>query len=147
MVTSHSRGHEIYHDGKFWRYQDTKEKVNDERPCKQCGLPPTPEGRDACLCYIKDATAACCDHGIVDGEMATAHSRGHEIFYDGEFWRYQDSGETINNERPCKQCGLPPTEEGDDACLGHIKGATAACCGHGIADGYIRWFQKREAVE
>jgi hypothetical protein len=79
--------------------------------------------------------------------VATSHSRGHTIYHDGEFWRYQDTNEELNDQRPCTFCGLPPTEEGDDACLGHIKGVIGACCGHGIADGYILWGQKIEAVE
>lgn len=78
--------------------------------------------------------------------MVTSHSRGHAIYHDSEFWRYRDTNEELNDQRPCTFCGLPPTEEGDDACLGHIKGVIGACCGHGIADGYILWGQKREAM-
>jgi len=31
------------------------------------------------------------------------------------------------------------TEEGYDACIGEIKGATHACCGHGVEKGYVKW--------
>lgn len=31
-----------------------------------------------------------------------------------------------------------PTKEGYDACLGYIKGAKSACCGHGIEEPYFR---------
>ena len=41
------------------------------------------------------------------------------------------------DQRPCKKCGKFPTEEGFDYCLGYIKGATSACCGHGIENPYI----------
>lgn len=30
-----------------------------------------------------------------------------------------------------------PTKEGYDACLGRLPGVVAACCGHGVDDGYI----------
>ena len=37
---------------------------------------------------------------------------------------------------PCAKCGLPPTPEGHDGCLGEIAsndhgGIMNACCGHG----------------
>lgn len=69
--------------------------------------------------------------------MATSFSRGHEIYYDGTVWRYNDTGEIDNDSRPCKRCGCMPTKEGYDACLGHIDGATSACCGHGVVDAYV----------
>ena len=31
------------------------------------------------------------------------------------------------------------TEEGYDACIGEIKGATHAYCGHGVEKGYVKW--------
>ena len=68
--------------------------------------------------------------------MITSHSRGHEIYYDGEYWRYVDSGEIDNDNRVCKRCGRKPTVEGYDACLGHVDGCTSVCCGHGVEDGY-----------
>lgn len=43
----------------------------------------------------------------------------------------------LNDSRPCKRCGRMPTKEGYDACLGYIKGAKSACCGHGIEKPYI----------
>lgn len=69
--------------------------------------------------------------------MVTSHSRGHEIYYDGKDWRYVDNNETLNEMRPCKRCGRTPTKEGYDACLGHIEGATSACCGHGVVEPHI----------
>lgn len=68
--------------------------------------------------------------------MATSYSRGWSIYYDwsAENWRYCNNDEIINNERLCKKCGRTPTKDGYDACIGHIEGATAACCGHGILE-------------
>lgn len=64
--------------------------------------------------------------------MTLSWSRGHEIVYENEEWVYKDTGESISAERPCKKCGRMPTVEGYDACLGHVEGATSACCGHGV---------------
>lgn len=71
--------------------------------------------------------------------MITAHSRGHEIYFDGENWRYTDTNEIDIDKRPCKRCGRLPTEEGYDACLGRVEGATSACCGHGVEEGYFKY--------
>ena len=64
MTKSHSRGWEIYWNGKEWRYIDNDELIDDERPCKRCGHKPTKEGYDACLGYIEGVTSACCGHGV-----------------------------------------------------------------------------------
>lgn len=69
--------------------------------------------------------------------MITSYSRGHKIYYDGECWRYYDNKEIVNNDRVCKKCGKKPTKEGYDACLGYIEGATHACCGHGVEEGFV----------
>lgn len=69
--------------------------------------------------------------------MVVSHSRGHEIYYDGETWRYCDNKRMVDDHRPCKRCGRVPTDEGYDACIGHIDGAVSACCGHGIEKPYI----------
>ena len=66
MVKSYSRGHEIYHDGKEWRYVDNNQILDINRPCKRCGRPPTPEGHDACLGFISNVSSACCGHGVED---------------------------------------------------------------------------------
>ena len=76
--------------------------------------------------------------------MATSHSRGHLIYYDWntENWRYSDTNEIVNNNRPCKKCGHGSTIEGYDACLGYIEDALHACCGHGVEKGYIVYANK-----
>lgn len=68
--------------------------------------------------------------------------RGHLCEWDGERWRYLDTGEPAEgNPRPCPHCGSLPTPEGHDACLGAIPGAAGACCGHGVHLGYVNWPQ------
>lgn len=69
--------------------------------------------------------------------MVKSNSRGWDIYHDGINWRYSDNDEIFDDGRPCKRCGKHPTKEGYDACLGYIKGAKHACCGHGIEKGYI----------
>jgi len=64
MVTSNSRGHQIYYDGVNWRYTDTNEIENDSRPCVRCGCFPNQDGSDHCLGYIEGAISACCGHGV-----------------------------------------------------------------------------------
>jgi len=71
--------------------------------------------------------------------MVKSYSRGWEIYYDGENWRYADTNEIVNNNRPCKRCSCPPTKEGYDACLGYIKNVKSACCGHGVEEKYIKY--------
>ena len=66
---------------------------------------------------------------------ATAKTRGHSVFWDGYGWRYADDGSVIAaQDRPCASCGLLPTQEGHDACLGTLSGVSNACCGHGHTD-------------
>lgn len=59
------------------------------------------------------------------------YDRGHRIdLIDGK-WLYTD-GREWDESRPCPRCGLMPTPEGHDACLGHIPGMHSVCCGHGV---------------
>lgn len=44
--------------------------------------------------------------------------RGHPCYYDGGDWRYLDTEEIVNDDRPCKRCGRFPVN-GEDACCGH----------------------------
>lgn len=64
MVTTYSRGHKTYYDGREWRYMNTNEIDDGKCPCARCGRLPTAEGYDACLGYIPGATSACCGHGV-----------------------------------------------------------------------------------
>jgi len=64
IITSHDRGWKvIYYNGK-WVYSDGCKIPLGKRPCKLCGKPPTKEGYDACIGYVKGATSICCGHGI-----------------------------------------------------------------------------------
>jgi hypothetical protein len=56
-------------------------------------------------------------------------------------WRYLDTGELVEQaaKRQCPHCNRYPTRRGHDPCLGNLSGAAAACCGHGVEDGYIRF--------
>lgn len=48
---------------------------------------------------------------------------------------------------PCAKCGLPPTQDGHDGCLGELPDANImnACCGHG--DSSIAYIQYRDGSE
>lgn len=63
--------------------------------------------------------------------MQRSYNRGHPIVWLNNRWVYEDTKLPLD-DRPCKRCGQQPTKEGYDACLGHIDGATSACCGHGV---------------
>jgi hypothetical protein len=69
--------------------------------------------------------------------MITSYSRGHKIEYINNKWIYSDNKQSFDDSRPCKRCGKTPGKDGNDACLGHIQGITAACCGHGVGPPYV----------
>ena len=54
---------------------------------------------------------------------------------------YWPDGTEVNDEtrkkQRCPACGLCPTPEGHDPCLGTLPGVRYACCGHGRDQGYI----------
>lgn len=64
----------------------------------------------------------------VEKQMVQSCMRGHVIYYDGS---------VADDSRPCKKCGNMPNDDGSDYCLGHIPGAKAACCGHGVQSPYV----------
>ena len=68
---------------------------------------------------------------------AHGHVRGHPVTLRGATWVFDDTKQPVDETRPCARCGRAPTPEGYDACLGHIPGAVAACCGHGVAEPYV----------
>lgn len=62
--------------------------------------------------------------------------------------RYVDTGELVDDKRPCAKCGLEfrPCDHDDcidfedvhDPCIGHLEGDIAsACCGHGVEPGHL----------
>lgn len=68
------------------------------------------------------------------GIYGISYLRGHKVYWDTKIWRYFDDDSIFDDSRPCVRCGRMPTPEGYDACLGHIKGVTSACCGHGVSE-------------
>ena len=71
--------------------------------------------------------------------MVTGFSRGNSIKYINNIWQYEDGIPLDKEERCCTRCGKMPNEDGSDACLGHIIGASSACCGHGKEKRYIKY--------
>ena len=69
--------------------------------------------------------------------MVRSYARGHEIVLIDGKWFYADNMSIYDDSRPCKKCGCYPTEDGHDACIGYIEGASSACCGHGVEDRYV----------
>lgn len=65
---------------------------------------------------------------------STSHVRGHPVRWTGEEWVYIDTGEPIDETRPCVRCGDPPSPEGHDACLRMQPDKTSVCCGHGVVE-------------
>jgi hypothetical protein len=76
-------------------------------------------------------------------EQAFMHGHKMRYNYDTECWYYVDTGEILHPHakptRPCPKCGLRPTEEGHDGCLGTLPGVRWACCGHGVEGAYLVW--------
>lgn len=71
------------------------------------------------------------------------HRRGHPIVRlpDGR-WRWVANGRYASHgsnadDPACTACGRFPNTDGSDACIGHVPGATGACCGHGVVEGYV----------
>lgn len=78
--------------------------------------------------------------------MSDSH-RGHAIRIVAGHWRYSDTGSLVseNPTRACGHCRRPNRADGHDACIGHLRGAVNACCGHGDDDSaYVQfpdvWF-------
>jgi hypothetical protein len=86
--------------------------------------------------------------GWSDGLRVTCMARGHEIYFDQSvrLWRYcSDDGAVYDasHDRPCIRCGSLPTPEGYDHCLGHIRGAKSACCGHGVGKAFVMYHRNK----
>lgn len=72
--------------------------------------------------------------------MISRNGRGYEVVVKDDWSEfYADNGEVFDDKRPCTKCNEPPTPEGHDACLGELPGVEAACCGHGVEEGYIKF--------
>jgi len=81
----------------------------------------------------------------MNARAATGQRRGHMIVRHGDGrWRWGESGRFLligsgPSDPLCGYCGLPPTAEGFDPCIGHVEGATSACCGHGVVGGHVKF--------
>jgi len=65
---------------------------------------------------------------------ARARYNGHLVWVDQDsIWWYESDGVCIwaDRFRACPVCGLRPTPEKHDGCLGELPGVRFACCGHG----------------
>jgi hypothetical protein len=70
---------------------------------------------------------------------ATSYNRGHPIVYNNG-WRYLDNILVeADPDRPCVRCGKPLIA-GRDACLGYIPNVISVCCGHGVEEGFIKFY-------
>jgi hypothetical protein len=75
------RGHKVTWDAtaRTWRYADG-EAVTPytqlDRACTKCGLPPTPEGHDACIANLPGVRNACCGHGHTE-DAYVSFDNGH----------------------------------------------------------------------
>ena len=59
---------------------------------------------------------------------ATTYNMGRwPIHFDGKSWRYTDELSSADQERICKRCGLDPTIDMFDPCLGYIKKCKEVC--------------------
>lgn len=68
--------------------------------------------------------------------------RGHNMELTDNCWIYCDNKKLVSSDkdRDCGKCGQPNTKEGHDPCLGALKYAMNACCGHGeIREAYIQF--------
>ena len=60
-------------------------------------------------------------------------------------WRYWSDKKLVSSDpnRKCGRCGIKPTSEGHDGCLGTLPGLMNACCGHGeTSKAYIQFLDK-----
>ncbi len=55
----------------------------------------------------------------------------------GPLWA--DNKEPLTQVRVCPRCQESSTKDKYDKCLGELPGVDAACCGHGVEEGYIRF--------
>jgi len=60
------RGHQIYRDGREWRYADNDAPTaatHQSRDCGVCGRRRTQDGHDGCPGTLAGVANACCGHG------------------------------------------------------------------------------------
>lgn len=68
-----------------------------------------------------------------------SNSMGHEIIWHGDQWVWSDTKKPIIKPRPCSYCNQVAMRD-KDPCLIQFHNnpdVVAACCGHGVEDGYV----------
>ena len=116
-ICTHNGRQIEYRDGQ-WYYEDGSLAIYSVKLA---------DGPPSCLVHAED--------GLVH-----SHENGNPTVWRNERWEYEDGTPVENNPRPCPACGGLPTAEGEDACLGHIPGAMAACCGHGgVTEAFVNF--------
>lgn len=78
--------------------------------------------------------------------MDEALYRGNKIVYIRPDWVYMSDGKLVSSDsdRPCAHCGKENTPEGYDGCIGEIRWAMNACCGHGsLREAYCQFWSRR----
>lgn len=54
----------------------------------------------------------------------------------------------LANGESCGECGLRPTIEGHDACIGTLPNVMNACCGHGGRnEPYVQFWNLEDAMQ
>jgi hypothetical protein len=70
--------------------------------------------------------------------MVKSKHRGHKMELS---WIYSDTKNLVSSDkdRACGKCNQPNTKEGHDPCLGTLKNAMNACCGHGnLSEAFVQ---------
>ena len=71
----------------------------------------------------------------INGNVIIGNNNGRFRYVDGEPTLDREGNEVY---RPCPKCKRLPSEKGHDFCLKEtLPGVHAACCGHGVREGYI----------
>ena len=107
--------------------------------------------------YFSDAVAYAVDRAFIAGAEWKGAQDAEEIgrlkaelagYYEPTYATVSGEPMFVNTRgEPCPACNVVPTvcglctDAGDpqthDPCLGHIEGATSACCGHGNDIGHV----------
>ena len=73
------------------------------------------------------------DYEVFRGKFyGPGQTRGNSITWDGEIWRYTDTGQPIlgagGEDRPCTVCGKLAGEDGKDPCLINLPDEVESAC-------------------
>ena len=78
---------------------------------------------------------------MVSEEWSIGFRNGNLCYWDeaSRVYRFAADDALAEPDRPCPSCGMLPTEEGYDSCLGYLPGIAAACCGHSTESPYLQF--------